>query len=45
MSADTDYEVLRTQGQALLSVRHGAVLMQRSLSEVVWGMTVADKKA
>ncbi|MFW9617421.1 cytosine deaminase [Aquabacterium sp.] len=45
LSADTDYEVLRTQGQALLSVRHGAVLMQRSLSEVVWGDGCGGQKA
>ncbi len=36
LSADSDYELLRTQGQALLSIRHGRVIMRRTPSELVW---------
>ena len=37
LSAENDYEVLRTQGHALLSVRHGKVIVSRTVGEVVWG--------
>lgn len=37
LSADSDYEVLRTQGCALASIRHGKVIMRRTLGEVAWG--------
>ena len=37
LSAENDYEVLRTQGHALLSVRHGKVIVRRTVGEVVWG--------
>ena len=33
LSADSDYEVLRSQGQALLSLRHGEVIMRRTPGE------------
>lgn len=36
LSADSDYELLRTQGHALLSIRHGQVIMRRTPSELVW---------
>ncbi|MES2838673.1 MAG: cytosine deaminase [Pseudomonadota bacterium] len=36
MSADSDYEVLRLQASARVSVRHGQVIMRRTLSEVLW---------
>lgn len=36
LSADSDYELLRTQGHALASIRHGKVIMRRTLSEVSW---------
>jgi cytosine deaminase len=36
LSADSDYEVLRTQGHALMSIRHGKVIMRRAVSEVEW---------
>ncbi len=37
LSADSDYEVLRTQGHALASIRHGRVVVRRTASEVQWG--------
>lgn len=37
LSAENDYEVLRTQGHALLSVRHGQVIVRRTVGEVAWG--------
>ena len=37
LSAENDYEVLRTQGHALLSVRRGKVIVRRTMGEVVWG--------
>lgn len=37
LSAENDYEVLRTQGHALLSVRRGKVIVRRTVGEVVWG--------
>lgn len=36
LSAESDYEVLRTQAHAELSIRHGRVVMRRSTSEVTW---------
>lgn len=36
LSAESDYEVLRTQGHALLSVRHGKVILRRTVGEVTW---------
>lgn len=36
LSAESDYEVLRTQAHAELSIRHGRVVMRRSTSEVSW---------
>jgi len=36
LSADSDYEVLRTQGHALMSIRYGRVIMRRTVSEVEW---------
>jgi cytosine deaminase len=36
LSAASDYEVLRTQGHALVSIRHGKVIMRRTESEVAW---------
>ncbi|MDI1243928.1 MAG: amidohydrolase family protein, partial [Rhodoferax sp.] len=36
LSADSDYEMLRTQGQALVSIRHGQVIMRRTVGEVAW---------
>jgi cytosine deaminase len=36
LSADSDYEVLRTQGHALASIRHGKVIMRRTVGEVAW---------
>jgi cytosine deaminase len=36
LSADSDYEVLRTQGHALTSIRHGKVIMRRTVGEVAW---------
>ena len=36
LSAENDYEVLRTQGHALLSVRHGKVILRRTVGEVAW---------
>ena len=36
LSADSDYEVLRTQGHALVSIRHGKVIMRRTVAEVAW---------
>ncbi|CAM3507554.1 cytosine deaminase [Polaromonas hydrogenivorans] len=36
LSADSDYEVLRTQGHALVSIRHGKVIMRRAQAEVAW---------
>jgi len=35
LSADSDYELLRTQGHALVSIRHGKVIMRRTVGEVV----------
>ncbi|WP_294638041.1 cytosine deaminase [uncultured Aquabacterium sp.] len=37
LSADSDYEVLRTQGHAVASIRHGEVIMRRTPSTVQWG--------
>ena len=37
LSAENDYEVLSTQGHALLSVRRGKVIVCRTMGEVVWG--------
>ncbi len=34
LSAPNDYELLRSQGQALVSIRHGKVLMQRRPAQV-----------
>ncbi|MDP2092466.1 MAG: cytosine deaminase [Hydrogenophaga sp.] len=34
LSAESDYALLRTQGQALLSIRHGQVILRRTLGEV-----------
>lgn len=34
LSAPNDYELLRSQGQALVSIRHGEVLMQRTPAQV-----------
>lgn len=39
LSAASDYELLRTQGHALASIRHGRLIMRRSLSEVSWAET------
>jgi hypothetical protein len=36
MSADSDYEVLRSQAIARVSVRHGRVIMRHTPSEVLW---------
>ena len=36
LSAENDYDVLRTQGHALVSIRHGKVIMRKSVSEVIW---------
>lgn len=36
LSADSDYEALRTQGHALASIRHGKVIMRRTVGEVAW---------
>ncbi len=35
-SADSDYEVLRSQGGAQVSIRHGRVLMRKTLPEICW---------
>jgi cytosine deaminase len=35
LSAESDYELLRAQGHALVSIRHGEVIMRRTLGEVV----------
>jgi cytosine deaminase len=35
LSAESDYELLRTQGQPLVSIRQGQVIMRRPLGEVV----------
>lgn len=35
LSAESDYELLRTQGHALVSIRHGKVIMRRTVGEVV----------
>lgn len=37
LSADSDYDLLRTQGRALVSVRHGRVIMRRRVGDVLWG--------
>jgi len=34
LSADSDYEMLRSQGLPLYSIRHGKVLMQRQMAQV-----------
>jgi cytosine/creatinine deaminase len=36
LSADSDYALLRTQGHALASIRHGKLIMRRTMSEVSW---------
>jgi len=36
LSAASDDEVLRTQGHALVSIRHGRPIMRRTESEVSW---------
>ena len=36
LSAENDYEVLRTQGHALLSVRRGKVVVRKAVGEVMW---------
>ncbi len=36
LSATSDYELLRTQGHALASIRHGKVIMRRTAGEVSW---------
>jgi cytosine deaminase len=37
LSASSDYEMLRSQGCALVSVRHGKVIMRRTPGEIAWG--------
>ncbi|AEF21540.1 cytosine deaminase [Pseudomonas fulva] len=37
LSASDDYEMIRTQGHALISVRHGEVLMRRTPASVLRG--------
>ena len=41
LSAESDYEVLRTQAHAELSIRHGRVIMRRSTSKVSWAEDLA----
>jgi cytosine deaminase len=36
LSADSDYEVIRSQGLPLYSVREGKVLMKRTMPVVEW---------
>ena len=36
LSADSDYEMIRSQGLALYSIRHGRVLMKRRMAELEW---------
>lgn len=36
LSAASDYELLRTQGHALASIRHGKVIMRRTMGELSW---------
>lgn len=36
LSADSDYELLRTQGHALASIRHGKLIMRRTVGEISW---------
>lgn len=36
LSAESDYEVLRTQGHTLMSIRHGELLMRRAPVVVDW---------
>lgn len=45
LSATTDDEVLRTQGHARVSIRHGDVIMRRTVSEVAWNPTVLQPTA
>ncbi|MEY4507808.1 MAG: hypothetical protein RL297_2386 [Pseudomonadota bacterium] len=35
LSADSDHELLRTQGHAVVSIRHGRVIMRRPVAEAV----------
>ncbi len=36
LSAESDYAMLQSQGQALVSIRHGEVLMRRTLGDTTW---------
>jgi len=36
LSADSDYEVIRSQGLALYSIRNGKVLMKRQPAQVTF---------
>lgn len=42
LSADSDYELLRTQGHALASIRYGKLIMRRTVGEISWAQEVGS---
>lgn len=45
MSAESDYEVLRTQACARISIRHGEVIMRRSPGDILWARSSMERPA